>query len=93
MGTNWCSNCRAHQQALLEEKRGDFGSTPGGRLAQAVPESEALLDTAFARGESAGSQTAQLLSFLDTYGAVELRSAIREALERNTPHVLRSRSS
>src|SRR6266568_2141732 len=51
----------AHQQALLEEKRQAFGSTPGGRLAQAAPESEALLDAAFARGESAGSQTAQLL--------------------------------
>jgi transposase len=75
----------AHQQALLEEKRKAFGSTPGGRLSQAVPESEALLDAAFARGESAGSQTAQLLKLLDTYGADELRTAIREALERNTP--------
>jgi transposase len=74
-----------HQQALLEEKRKAFGATPGGRLAQAAPESEALLDAAFARGESAGSQTAQLLKLLDTYGAAELRSAIREALERNTP--------
>jgi len=75
----------AHQQALLEEKRKAFGSTPGGRLVQAAPESEALLDAAFARGESAGSQTAQLLKLLDTYGAVELRSAIHEALERSTP--------
>src|SRR6516162_7738139 len=75
----------AHQQELLEEKRKAFGSTPGGRLAQAVPESEALLDAAFARGESAGSQTAQLLKLLDTYGAVELRRAVQEALERNTP--------
>jgi transposase len=75
----------AHQQALLEEKRRAFGSTPGGRLSQAVPESEALLDAAFARGESVGSQTAQLLKLLDIYGAAELRSAIREALERNTP--------
>lgn len=74
-----------HQQALLEEKRKAFGSTPGGRLAQAVPESETLLDAAFARGESAGSQTARLLKLLDTYGASELRSAIQEALERNTP--------
>lgn len=74
-----------HQQALLEEKRQAFGSTPGGRLAQAVPESETLLDAAFARGESAGNQTAGLLKLLDTYGAAELRSAIREALERNTP--------
>src|SRR5439155_8371678 len=75
----------AHQQALLEEKRKAFGTTPGGRLAQAAPESEALLDAAFARGESAGSQTAQLLKLLDTYGAAELRSAIHEALERSTP--------
>jgi len=75
----------AHQQVLLEEKRKAFGSTPGGRLAQAAPESEALLDAAFARGESAGSQTAQLLKLLDTYGAAELRSAIHEALERSTP--------
>ena len=50
-----------------------------------MPESEALLDAAFARGESAGSQTAQLLKLLDTYGAAELRGAIQEALERNTP--------
>lgn len=74
-----------HQQALLEEKRKAFGSTPSGRLVQAAPESEALLDAAFARGESAGSQTAQLLKLLDTYGAAELRTAIQEALERNTP--------
>jgi transposase len=74
-----------HQQALLEEKRKARGSTPDGRLAQTVPESEALLDVAFARGESAGNQTAQLLKLLDTYGAAELRCAIQEALERNTP--------
>ena len=58
---------------------------PRGRLAQAVPESETLLDLAFAQGESAGSQTAQLLKLLDQYGAAALRRAIREALERNTP--------
>jgi hypothetical protein len=43
------------------------------------------LDLAFAQGESAGSQTAQLLKLLDLYGAAALRRAIREALERNTP--------
>jgi transposase len=75
----------AHQEALLEEKRKAVGSTPGGRLAQAVPESEALLDAAFARGESAGRQTTQLLVLLDLYGATELRAAVREALERKTP--------
>jgi transposase len=75
----------AHQQALLEEKRKALGSTPGGRLAHAVAESEALLDAAFQRGESVGNQTAQLLRLLDVYGPAELRTAIREALARNTP--------
>lgn len=75
----------AHQQALLQLKRKAFHSTPTGRLALTVPESETLLDLAFARGESAGSQTAQLLKLLDLYGAPALRRAIREALERDTP--------
>jgi len=75
-----------HQKALLKEKRKTTTrSSPGGRLAEIVPESEALLEAAFARGESAGRQTAQLLKLLDTYGAEELRSAIGEVLERNTP--------
>jgi len=44
-----------------------------------------LLDAAFARGESAGRQTTQLLNLLDLYGATELRAAVREALDRKTP--------
>jgi transposase len=76
-----------HQQELLQEKRKARGSTPGGRLEQAVPESGALLEAAFARGESTRSQTAQLLKLLDTYGPGELREAIREALEHGTPRV------
>jgi transposase len=75
----------AHQEELLREKRKAFASARGGRLAQAVPESEALLDAAFSRGESAGSQKAQLLTLLDLYGPLELRAAVREALERKTP--------
>jgi transposase len=75
----------AHAQAVLERKRRALASTAGGRLAQAVPESEALLDAAFARGESAAQQTLQLLKLLDVYGAKALRRAIREALERDTP--------
>jgi hypothetical protein len=51
----------------------------------AGPESEALLDRAFAQGESVASQTSQLLRLLDLYGVAALRRAIREALERNTP--------
>ena len=75
----------AHQQALLKVKHKAFDATPTGRLAQAVPECETLLDLAFAQGESAGSQTAQLIKLLDLYGPAALRRAIREALERNTP--------
>ncbi len=75
-----------HQEALLAAKRKAFHSTPAGRLVQAAPESETLLDQAFALGESAGTQTVQLLKLLDLYGAAALRRAIREALERNTPH-------
>jgi transposase len=75
----------AHQDAVLAVKRKAFHSTPGGRLAQAAPESETLLDLAFAQGESAGSQTAQLLKLLDLHGAAALRRVIGEALERNTP--------
>jgi transposase len=75
----------AHEEQLLAERRKAFGSTPSGRLALAVPESEQLLDAAFQRGEPAGSQTAQLLRLLEDYGAQELRRAIQEALERNTP--------
>jgi transposase len=75
----------AHEQALRRAKRKAFDATPAGRLALAVPESETLLDQSFAHGESAGSQTAQLIKLLDLYGAAALRRAIREALERNTP--------
>jgi hypothetical protein len=74
-----------HQRILLKLKRKAFHSTPTGRLAEVVPESETLLDLAFANGESAGSQTAQLLKLLDLYGAPALRCAIREALQRGTP--------
>lgn len=75
----------AHQQALLKEKRKALGSTRVSRLSLAVAESEALLDAAFSRGESARRQTTQLLNLLDLYGAEELRAAIREALDRKTP--------
>ena len=52
---------------------------------QAVPESKTLLDLAFAQGESAGAQTAQLMKLLEQYGSTALRRAIIEALQRGTP--------
>src|SRR5450631_999146 len=63
----------AHQDAVLKIKRKAFHSTPGGRLEQAAPESKTLLDLAFAQGESAGAQTAQLMKLLEQYGATALR--------------------
>lgn len=74
-----------HQQELLDQKRKALGSTPGSRLSQSVPESEALLDAMFDRGESPAQQTKKLLHLLDLYGARELRAAVREALNRETP--------
>jgi hypothetical protein len=74
-----------HSEAVLKLKRKAFDSTPAGRLEQAVPESKTLLDQAFAQGESAGTQTAQLMKLLDQHGPAALRRAVIEALERNTP--------
>jgi transposase len=76
----------AHQDELLKIKQKAAGSVSGGRLAAAVPQSEAFLDAAFARGNSAAVQTARLVKLLDTYGQEELRIAIQEALSRNTPN-------
>jgi len=75
----------AHQQAVLEIKRKAYHATPGGRLEQAVPESQTLLDLAFAQGESAGHQTALLMKLLEQYGAAAVRRAIVEAIQHNTP--------
>jgi hypothetical protein len=75
----------AHQDALLALKRKALGSTPSGRLLSAVPEIEALLEAAVQRGEPAATQTTQLRLLLDDYGPEELRAAVTEALQRQTP--------
>jgi transposase len=75
----------AHQQALLGTKRKARESTRDGRLELVVPESAVLLERAFAEGESAAQQSAQLLDLLDRYGARAVRRAVHEALQRNTP--------
>ncbi len=74
-----------HQQALLEHKRKALGATPNSRLLAVVPEIESLLQAALVRGEPVGAQTTELTHLLDDYGPSELRSAVREALERETP--------
>lgn len=77
----------AHLEALLQQKRHAWGSTASGRLAVLVPESQAFLEAAFQKGESAARLTAQLLTLLDDYGAPELAAALVEALDRQTPRL------
>jgi transposase len=77
----------AHVEALLAEKQRAHGSTPSARLTGAVPAAEALLEASFRRGESVASVTQKLLLLLDDYGADELRTAVEEALQRQTPRV------
>ena len=74
-----------HQQALLEHKRKALGATPDSRLLAIAPEVETLLEAALSRGESVAAQTTALGRLLDDYGATELRAAVREAIERDTP--------
>jgi transposase len=74
-----------HAEALLKTRRKAIHDTPAKRLEQMIPESKTLLDLAFANGESAGHQTAQLIKLLDEFGPTALRRAIIEALQRNTP--------
>jgi len=74
-----------HQQALIEHKRKALGATPNSRLLAVVPEVESLLEAALSRGEPVGTQTTELSRLLDDYGPAELRAAVREALERETP--------
>jgi transposase len=74
-----------HIAALVEDKRKALGATAGSRLRSAVPRIEEFLDAAFARGEATGRLSKKLIELLDDYGAAELRAAISEALERQTP--------
>lgn len=75
----------AHEKELLTRKRRALGATPNSRLVASVPESEALLEAAFRRGEPIGSQVQQLVRLLDDYGPRALQGAVREALARETP--------
>ena len=77
----------AHIEALLQEKQRARGSSPCARLIDAVPTAEVFLEAAFQRGESVAATTEKLLLLLDDYGAQELRAAVEEALERQTPRI------
>lgn len=76
-----------HEQTLLETKRKARGSTGATRLIAAVPEAQAFLEAAFAKGENAWATTHKLLRLLDDYGDKALRAALSEALQRDTPRI------
>jgi hypothetical protein len=71
----------------LAEKQRARESTPSARLIDSVPATETLLEECFKRGESASATTEKLLLLLDDYGADELRTAVEEALARQTPRI------
>jgi transposase len=74
-----------HSEALLKTRRKAIHNAPASQLEKMIPESKTLIDLAFAQGESAGGQIAQLIKLLDEFGPTALRRAILEALQHNTP--------
>lgn len=75
----------AHRDAVLRFKHKASQSIPAGWLEQAIPEVRALLDLAFARGESTGHQTKRLYRLVEEYGVPAVRDAVAQALTRGTP--------
>jgi transposase len=76
----------AHIAELAARKRQARQHRGTDRLAQAAPNSRALLTRAAERGHNLGSITAALLRLLERYGAAELEAGIAEALDRDVPH-------
>jgi hypothetical protein len=62
-----------------------------------VPESDALFDELALRGANLGANTSRLLRLLDDYGAAEVRTAVKIAIERgaygagSVAHILEQR--
>lgn len=76
----------SHIQDLVHHKRQARQHQGINRLMIAVPGSEALLKAAAAKNYAIKTITRELLQLLDDYGAVELESAIKDALAREVPH-------
>ena len=76
----------AHIERLVEHKRQAREHRGLDRLATAAPASRELLTHLAQRGANLGSATARLLLLLEEFGATRLEQAIREAIEKDTPH-------
>ncbi len=78
---------RAHIQALTTLKREAREARGIDRLHHAVASSAELLQGAARRGHNLGSAVAGLLRLVDTWGAVAVEAAVRQALSADSPHV------
>ena len=76
----------AHIADLVTHKRESKAHRATDRLTRSVPRSRELLEALAQRGAPLGSATAALLRLLDHHGPAELRIAIAEVLEKDTPH-------
>jgi transposase len=76
----------AHLAELVTHKRAAANHRGLDRLQQAVPSSQELHQRLAERGDKLGSATTELLRLLDHYGARELEQAIKEALDKDSPH-------
>jgi transposase len=76
----------AHVADLVAHKREAKAHRATDRLTRAVPLARTLLQKLAERGAPLGSASSALLRLLDHYGASELRAAIDEVLDKDTPH-------
>ncbi len=75
-----------HIQGLVEAKRKAREHRGRDRLYHAVPIAEQLQIRLAERGSNLGAATMSLLRLLDSWGPAELEIAVREALDRGSPH-------
>lgn len=86
-----------HVEELARAKRNAAEVRGRDRLRAVVPETDQIFEALALRGGNLGSHTVRLLRCLDEYGAEEVRTAVRIALERgafgagSVAHVLESR--
>lgn len=75
----------AHVKALIAMKRKALSATPSSRLLS-VPGADAFLEAALKNGQPRATVTQRLLALLEQYGPRELEMALREALQKGSPH-------
>jgi transposase len=76
----------AHVEELVKAKRHAREHRGLDLLSRQVDNASELLEVVACRGGNLGNVTARLLRYVDEYGACAVQRAIREALERGTPH-------